>query len=410
MAEHELSPASTSPLARHWRINSEKAFLNHGSFGAAPIPVLERQRDWIDLIERQPVRFYARRLEQALDDVRVALGEFVGADPDDLALVTNATEGVNTVLRSLALEPGDELIVTSQEYNASANALRFVADRAGAKVVLVDVPFPLSGPEEVVERVLAAVTERTKLLLIDHVTSQTGLRLPVEQIVPALRERGVETLIDGAHAPGMVRLDLDKLGAAYYTGNCHKWLCTPKGSALLHVRRDLQAGIRPLSISHGANSARSDRPLFRLEFDWQGTGDPSAWLVIPDALRFLRGLYQGGFEQLRASNRKLVVDGRRELCRRLEIEPPAPESMLESLASIPLPDRRKEEPLIGPYGLDPLHVALHGESVEVPVMPWPKAPARLLRISGQAYNSPSQYVYLADKVAELLAARPRARA
>ena len=402
MRNHELSPASTSSLARHWRIDSEKAFLNHGSFGGAPIPVLERQRDWADLIERQPVRFYARRLEQALDDVRVELGEFVGADPDDLALVSNATEGVNTVLRSLPLEPGDELILTTHEYNASANALRFVAERRGAKVVLVDIPFPLSGPGEVTERVLAAVTERTKLLLIDHVTSQTGLRLPVEEIVPALRERGVETLVDGAHAPGMLRLDLAKLGVAYYTGNCHKWLCTPKSSALLYVRRELQPSIRPLAISHGANSTRRDRPLFRLEFDWQGTHDPTAWLVIPDAVRFLRGLFQGGFEQLRAHNRKLVVDGRRELCRRLEIEPPAPESMLESLASVPLPDRRKDEPLVGPYGLDPLHVALHGESVEVPVMPWPAPPARLLRISGQAYNSPSQYVYLADRVAGLL--------
>ncbi len=390
-----------SPLAAHWDLDPAVTFLNHGSFGACPRVVLEEQSRIRARMEREPVLFLHRELEPLLDAARSAVADLVRADADDIAFVVNATMGVNTVLRSLDLRAGDELLVTDQEYNASRNALDFVATRSGARVVVAQVPFPLRDPGEVLAAVAAKVTPRTRLLLIDLVTSQTGMILPIQDIVRAMAERGVDVLVDGAHAPGMVDLDLDALGAAWFTGNCHKWLCTPKGSAILHVRRDKQAGIRPLVISHGANSGRKDRSRFRIEADWIGTLDPSPWLCIPTALRFLGSLFEGGFDGLRAHNRDLVLYGRRLLCETLGIAPPCPESMIGSLASVPIPDGT----VAGspPLFLDPLHVALfETERIEVPVMNWPKPPHRLLRISAQAHNHRSEYERLVAVLPRLL--------
>jgi isopenicillin-N epimerase len=384
-----------SELARHWGLDPGVDYLNHGSFGACPSAVLEAQAQWQRRIEREPVLFLHRELEAHLDRARDSLATFVGARSEDLAFVPNATAGVNTVLRSLSFAPGDELVVTDQEYNATRNAVNFVAGASGARVVEVRAPFPVSGPEEVLERVLAALTPRTKLLVVDHITSPTGLVLPIERIVAETRARGVDTLVDGAHGPGHVALDLDALGAAYYTGNCHKWMCTPKGAALLHVRRDRQKGIRPLAISHGANSRRSDRSLFRLEFDWPGTHDPSPWLVIPEALELLGGLAPGGWDGLRRRNRELALAARAVLCKTLGVAIPCPESMIGCLAAIPLPDRR--EAPTEPLGLDPLQLRLFEKHrIEAPLFSWPAPPKRLVRISAQLYNRLEQYQHLAE--------------
>lgn len=393
-----------SSLAAHWDLDPAVTFLNHGSFGACPRAVLEHQSELRARMEREPVLFLHRELEGLLDEARATLGAFLGADPDDLALVLNATMGVNTVLRSLDFEPGDELLVTDQEYNACRNALEAVAGEFGAHVRIARVPFPLTDPAQVVASITAAITPQTRLLLVDLVTSQTGMVNPIADIVNAMTERGIDVLVDGAHAPGMVPLDLDRLGAAYFTGNCHKWLCAPKGAAVLHVRRDRQAAIRPLIVSHGANSPRTDRSRFRIEADWIGTLDPSPWLCIPTAIDFLRKLFEGGFDGLRAHNRALVLHGRKLLCEALGITPPCPESMIGSLASVPLPDA---PPGKAPLFLDSVQVALfedHG--IEVPVMHWPAPPARLLRISAQAYNHASEYAQLAAVLPRLLARRP----
>ncbi len=386
---------SPSAHARHWDLDPDAVFLNHGSFGACPRVVLQLQQELRQRMEAQPVKFLYRDLEAMLDEARAELARFVGCAADDLAFVPNATTGVNTVLRSLELAPGDELLVTDHEYNACRNALDFVAGRSGARVVVAEIPFPIESAETVVERVLSKATERTRLLLIDHVTSPTGIVNPVEALVRAMEQRGVDTIVDGAHAPGMLPLDLDQLGAAYYTGNCHKWLCTPKGSALLHVRRDRQQRVRPLAISHGANSPRQDRSRFRLEFDFCGTGDYTPFLCVPTALRFLEGLLPGGVPALQQHNRELALAGRDLLCEALGVAPPAPDTMIGSLASVVLP--WSDEPLMQPQGLDPLQVTLWDRHrVEVPVMRWPAPSLRLLRISPQAYNDIQQYRYLAD--------------
>jgi isopenicillin-N epimerase len=224
----------------------------------------------------------------------------------------------------------------------------------------------------------------------------------VERVVAAFAERGVDVLVDGAHAPGMLPLDLTAVGAAYYTGNFHKWCCAPKGAALLHVRRDRQDRVRPLVVSHGATASRRDRSRFRLEFDWTGTDDPSAWLAVPDALRFLGGLLPGGWPALRAHNRRVALEQRARLATRLGARLPCPDAMVGSIAAVPLPDSPHAS--ASPQTGDPLQRALFDRHrVEVPIVVWPDAPRRWVRISAQVYNDPSQYARLAEALVEELA-------
>ena len=378
-----------------WPLDPDVAFLNHGSFGSCPRAVLQLQQRLRERLERQPVQFFMRDLEAMVDAARAALAQFVGADPDDLVFVPNATVGVNTVLHSLRFDPGDELLVTDHEYNACRNAFEHAAERSGARVVVVSLPFPLRGAEEIIAAILERVTPHTRVALIDHVTSQTGLVMPIEALVRELHARGVDTVVDGAHAPGMVPLDLRRIGAAYYTGNCHKWLCAPKGAAFLYVRRDRQHLVRPLVISHGANSERTDRSRYLIEFGWTGTGDPTASLCVPAALRFMGSLLPGGWPEVMRRNRELALAARRILCTALEIDPPAPEELIGTLVSVPLADGRGARTPDALH-LDPLQEWLLADhAIEVPVITWPRWPRRLLRISAQLYNSVPQYERLA---------------
>jgi isopenicillin-N epimerase len=391
-----------------WPLDPQVIFLNHGSFGCCPRPVLKFQQALQERLERQPVKFLVDDFEALWDDARQKLAQFVGADAEDLVFVTNATSGVNTVLRSLQFKPGDELLTTNHAYNACRCALDFAAARAGARVVVVKIPFPLESSQQVVDIVLKYVTRRTRLALLDHVSSSTGLVFPLERLIRELSVRGVETLVDGAHAPGMIPLDLKKLGATYYTGNCHKWLCTPKTAALLYVRRDRQEKIRPLAISHGANSTRKDPSRFLLEFSWTGTGDFSAWLSVPESLRVIGALLPGGWPAVMQRNRALALAARRLLYDALNISPPCPDEMIGSLASVPLPDMTTPDIARISNGLDPLRNRLFREhGFEVPVFPWPAPPKRLLRISAQLYNSLPQYEKLAAVLKQIFPARKR---
>lgn len=383
---------------RHWGLDPGVTFLNHGSFGATPKRVLNRQRELRDRLEENPVRFFNREFPRMLDHARAELAEFVGADPEGLAFVPNTTTAVNTVLRSRSFDPGDELLVTNHAYPACHNALRFVAERSGARLKVAEVPMDIEGPSEVVEAVLDCVTPRTELAIVDHVTSPTAVVFPIATLVRELDERGVETLVDGAHAPGMLDLDVSAIEATYYAGNCHKWVCAPKGSAFLWVGEHEREDVHPLAISNWYRRGAEGRAPFRMEFDWTGTRDPTAWLSVPTAIDFLASLTPDGWEGIRARNETLAEDARKLLCDALGAEPPVPEEMLGSMAAVPLPDRPPDVES-GPFGVDPLQRELaEDHAIEVAVNVWPEKPRRYLRISAQLYNDIEDYERLAEKL------------
>jgi isopenicillin-N epimerase len=379
-------------FAALWSLDPSVIYLNHGSFGACPSAVLDAQAALRQEMEREPVDFLVAALPSRLNAAREALAAFLTAEPADLVFVPNATAGVNAVLRSLPLAPGDELLVTNHTYAACRKTVDFVAERSGARMVTANLPFPCHNEDEIVSSVLNCVSARTKLALIDHVTSPTALVLPAARLVSELQTRGIDTLVDGAHAPGMVPLGLSELGAAYYTGNAHKWLCAPKGAAFLHVRRDRQALLHPTVISHGYSAG------LQAEFDWTGTFDPTPWLCIPEALRYIGGLLPGGWPQVMAVNRALTLQARSVLLESSGADAPCPEAMIGSMASMPLPPAAVGSPA---HRLDcaGLHAWFRERGVETWLHPHP---VPLLRISAQLYNDLDQFTRLSDLLGQAL--------
>ena len=390
-----MDKPTRSDHAQLWGLEQGRVFLNHGSFGATPMAVREEQRTWQDLMENEPVRFFEDLMPDILQTTRNHLAAFLSCNPDDLALIENATSGVNTVLRSLEFAPGDEILVPDHAYQACRNTIDFVAQRWGAKVITVNIPFPISDPQEALDAIMGGVSARTRLAMIDTVTSPTGLLMPFERLVPMLEERGVEVLLDAAHGIGMVPLNLDELGASYTTSNCHKWLCAPKGSAFLHVRKDKQASIHPLTISHGMTFPLGDTTRFRHEFDWTGTRDMSAHCALPAAIDHLAGAVDGGWPAIMEHNHNLAVRGRNILCETLGLQKPCPDTMVACIATLILPEGESEGgiPLHEP---DPLHETLSEKyGIQIPVWSWPSPRGRYFRISAQLYNSEDEYRYLA---------------
>ena len=351
-------------------------------------------------MEAEPVQFLWRRYEERLEPARVRVARFVGARARDVVFVTNATTGVNTVLRSLRFRPGDELLTTNHDYNACHNVLVETAARSGARLVVAAVPFPLETAEQVVEAVMKRVTRRTRLAFLDHVTSGTALVFPVERLVRELEQRGIDTLVDGAHAPGMVEVNLRKLAPAYYTANLHKWVCAPKGAGFLWVREDRQAAIQPAVISHGNNTTRRGYSRFQDRFDWAGTCDPSAWFCAGEAIGWMERLVPGGWREIRRANHGLAKRAAALLCDRLQVQPPCPDSMLGSMATLPLPGFLQGRPKRGK--IDAEQSRLYDQfRIEVPFFRIGQPERRYFRISAQLYNSLAQYGYLAEALQAL---------
>jgi isopenicillin-N epimerase len=385
-----------SPLKVHWLLDEQVVFLNHGSFGACPVPVLQKQDEYRAMMERQPVKFFIRDLEELIWNSKEALAAFVGADAADMAFVPNATLGVNTIFNSLAFEEGDELLTTNHGYGACVNTLKRHAQKWKAKVVIADVPFPVSSADEVKAALLAHVTPRTKLVMMDYITSPTGLLFPVKEIVDELNRRGIDCLIDGAHAPGQIPLNLGELGAAYFTGNCHKWICSPKGSAFIHVRKDRQHLIHPISVGHTYDKAESKDRLWSNHFFWPGTDDYSAYLCVKDAIDFMGSLLRGGWSELMSHNRQQCLAARKLIAAKTGIPLPAPENMIVNLSTFDLGDTQM--PAANFNYISPLWEKLWSEfRIELPVLPWNgQRPRLMFRISSQCYNSMEQYEYLAE--------------
>lgn len=378
-----------------WALEPGTRHLNHGSFGAVLEEVIELQTAWRLRLEANPTRFVFRELQSAIDRSRDEVAGFVGADPAGIVPVRNATSGVASVLRSLEPTIGsrDQILTTAHDYNAIRQILEFTALRTGAEVVVATVPFPLASPQDVTEAVIDRVTGRTRLAVIDHVTSPTALVYPIEEIVAAL-EPDVPVLVDGAHGPGQVGLELDRLGASWYTGNLHKWVCAPKGAAFLHSRSDRLEMTVPTVISHGYNApAAEPGDRYRLLFDWLGTDDFSAWAVVPDVLRLVGGLEAGGWDAVMKRNHELVLEGRRVIADALGTELPAPDEMIGTMAAIQMPDGEGPDP---GSELSPLMGDLIDRDFATLIMNWPAWPRQLLRISAHQYNNFEEYRALAE--------------
>jgi isopenicillin-N epimerase len=364
-----------------WLLDPDVAFLNHGSFGATPRTVLAEQERWRALMERHPTHFMSEELPPALRAAAGRLAAFVGARTDDLVFVENATAACNAVLRSLHLRPGDEILVTDHGYPAVRKAAEYVAARAGARVVEAAVPFPLHNASQVVAAVSARLNSRTRLAIFDHITSPTAVIFPARELTALCRAAGVPVLIDGAHAPGMLSLDVPSIGADWYTGNCHKWLMAPKGSAFLWVTPERQADTHPLVISHGYGHG------FTAEFDWVGTRDPSAWLSVPAAIDFHERL---GGALLRERNIGMAREQATLLARTWQTERGTPDALTGSMAAVrlPLTEAATAERALG------LRRKLFDEHrIEAPVMVF--ADALWVRVSAHAYNRPADYAWLA---------------
>ena len=387
-----------SEFAKLWPLDPQTVFLNHGSFGACPHKVLDKQHECRQRLECQPVRFLVRDMEELFDRSRTAVARFVNAVPEDLVFVQNATTGVNTVFRSLNFMPGDEILYTNHIYGACKRLLEFIAERTGAKLVEAYYNFPIESPDVIVQAILEKVTPHTRIALIDHITSATALIHPVETIVKELNHRGVDTMIDGAHALGSIPLDLGKIGAAYYTANCHKWLCSPKSVAILHIRGDKQKGIVPVVVSHAGYNAEP----FAERFFWPGTYDPTAAICVSDAIEYMASLIPGGWPAIMKRNHNLCIEARDLICNMLEIAKPCPDSMIASMATLPLSPLDVAVPL-DYKSFDQLQERLFRDySIEIPVWNWSSPTSRLVRIAVQLYNSLDQYRYFGDSLLHCL--------
>lgn len=371
-------------------LDPDVIFLNHGSFGACPREVLEAAWGWQRELERNPVDFLGRRSDSLLATARAALAADVGARPDDLVFVTNATTAVNAVARSLDLRPDDEILAFDHEYGACEATWDLACRRAGARYVRVPLPLPFE-PHRCVEHLLAGVTPRTRGVFLSHITSPTALILPVADLVRAARDRGLLSFVDGAHAPGHVPLDLDALGADFYTGNCHKWMCAPKGAAFLHARPTFQGCFDGNVVSWGyfpdGHDAYAGTPPFVRRHQWQGTRDPSPFLAVPTALEFQR---RHGWDALRRDCHVLALQTRDRLLRRFGLPPVAPDDAVGQMVAIPLPP------------CDPVALQRHlydAHRIEVPFTTHPGW--RFVRVSVQAYNTEADVDALVEALAFL---------
>ena len=362
-------------------------FLNHGSFGATPRAVFEVYQEWQRRLEGQPVRFLARELMDHLAEARSVLGQYLGAPAQDLAFVPNATYGVNLVARSLKLGVGDEILTTEHEYGACNNTWDFVAQKTGAMVVQQAIALPLRTPEEIIEQIWSGVSGRTKVIFLSHISSPTALCLPIQQICRRASAAGILTLIDGAHAPGQIPLDLEHIGADFYTGNCHKWLCAPKGSAFLYARPQVQHLLEPLVVSWGwtQDNQYNTGSRFLDNLQWPGTADFSAYLSVAAAIRFQA---EHAWETVRMRCHELVCGAMQPICELTGLEPiyPARAGFYHQMATIPLPEGTKPAQLKSNL-YDQHHI-------EIPCLEWQQRP--YIRLSVQGYNTQQEIDHLLD--------------
>jgi isopenicillin-N epimerase len=384
------------PLSAHiaemWALDLSYAFINHGCFGARARTVLEKQWRLRLEFESRPVDWLERHRTELIDKAKIVPGRFLGMNPINFGFVANATAGINAVLRSMHFEPGDELLTTDHVYNAVRQTMKHVASAHSAKYVEAQVPLPLQSPRDVMTSIEKALTRKTKLLVIDHVTSPTALIFPVQPIIQLCKSRSITVLVDGAHAPGMLPLNVEQLGADFYAGNLHKWACAPPGAGFIWARPDRQTGIHPPTISHFWNEG------FTSEFNWQATRDISPWLCATDSIEFMQ---QFDWDRVMRHNHQMATWVQSMLCQKWEVEPASPidGSMLGSMATVELP---AQETLRNRFKeiLKLRDVLFTEYRIEVPIVDW--GGKWWTRPCCQIYNSPEHFERLAAVVSELV--------
>lgn len=367
--------------------------LNNGSYGLTPVVVGDAQRELQRRLESDPVRFFKADLEDYADDARRAIAGFVNVDANDLALVPNGTFAVATVLNNVELQPGDEILVTDHEYMATINELGKVCKQTGAKVTVAKIPFPDVTPEMVVESVVGAMTDRTKIVIVSHITSASALILPVKAIVDACKARGILSFVDGAHTPGQIDLDIGALDPTWYAASCHKWLATPKGTGFIYASPNVQDGFQPMVLSCRVHETRNDRRAFLCDFDYTGTNDYTGNMVIPVSIAHMGAQLPGGWDALRLRNHDLVIKGAQIVCDAIGVEQRVPESMIGSMVSIPIPGKYESSTLLGEGLWDRLYLN-HG--IQVPVWDMPGICDRMVRVSAQLYNTAQDFEKLGE--------------
>ncbi len=379
--------------------------LNNGSYGLTPQVVRAAQLELGRRLEGDPVRFFKADLEHYSDDARKALADFVNVQPTDLALVSNGTVAVATVLNNIDLSPGDEILITNHEYAATLNELSKICRTTGAVVTTAQIPFPQITPEQVVESIAQQITDRTKLIIVSHIASASALVMPAKEIVQAAKARGIDVFLDGAHTPGQIDLDIGDLDPTWYAASCHKWLACPKGSAFIYTSPNRQDGFKPMILSCREQDDRHDRRAFLNDFDYVGTNDYTGNLVVPVAIAHMGAQLPGGWDQLRQRNHDLVIEGANLICDRLGIEQIVPHSMIGTMVGIPLPGVcQVNEPsmpggVMGEALWDRLYLK---HAIQVPIWELPEVHPKIMRISAQLYNTIADYERLADAlVAEL---------
>lgn len=381
----------------HWTLPDDVTYLNHGSFGPSPRVVQEAREEWSRRLEAEPMEFFVRRMEGHLDEAAARLGAFVGAEADDLIFVENATAGMNLVAANVELRAGDEVLCTNHEYGAVLRIWRRVCQRARANVVVRSLPYPITSEQDLVDTFLGGVTERTRLIVVSHVTSPTALILPVEAICRRARELGVSVCIDGPHAVAMLPVNIRRLGCDYYTASCHKWLSAPFGSGFLYVAKRHQQRFEPLTVSWGG-SVSGLPASWKDEFTWSGTRDPAAYLAIPAAIEFLESC---GLDQFRRHTHELARYARERITALTGLEPFQPDdpAWYGSMSALPLPQGAAEPPKGGQR--DPLQDALWQQyRIEAPVVHWHGG--RYIRVSCHLYNTREEIDRLVAALESLL--------
>lgn len=382
-----------TPLDR-WALSPDVRHLNHGSFGGCPLAVIDAAQAWRTRLEAAPMRFFVLDWQDELDRARTLVADFLRAPAERLAFVPNATTGIAIALASCAptLQPGDELLTTEHAYRACKNQLARLAAARGARIVTVPVDLPYD-PDALVDAIGTALTPRTRLALLDHITSPTALVLPLARIVPLLAARDITVIVDGAHAPGQLGLDVGALlaaGVTWYAGNHHKWLCAPKGSGFV-AASDRALPPAPVVTSHGASAEYGPANRFHAELDWMGTHDPTPHLCVPTALATIAELGNGWAHVIRRDH-ALVLELRARLADALGASPLAADADVGTMAALPITLPPNTTPLA-------LEHQLLADGWEVPIVDLARGP--LVRVSAHLYNHADEADALAAKLHSL---------